>query len=84
VGNYHPLLKLKFRALAGVGVSSACVGTARKRNADVDYQVYDGTTLPYADGSFDLAFPYASSIMCRLRIGVTSFKRCGACFDRAA
>jgi SAM-dependent methyltransferase len=56
VGNYHPLLKLKFRALAGVDVSSACVGAARKRNADVDYQVYDGTTLPYADGSFDLAF----------------------------
>jgi SAM-dependent methyltransferase len=56
VGNYHPLLKLKFRALVGVDVSSACVGAARKRNAGVDYQIYDGITLPYADGSFDLAF----------------------------
>ncbi|GGF72966.1 methylase [Azorhizobium oxalatiphilum] len=56
VGNYHALLKPRFRQLSGVDVSSACVDTARERNAGVDYKVYDGSALPYADATFDLAF----------------------------
>lgn len=56
IGNYHGLLSPKFKSLSGVDVSSACVDTARQRNTQVDYKVYDGGTLPYADASFDVAF----------------------------
>jgi SAM-dependent methyltransferase len=56
VGNYHQLIKLKFRALSGVDVSRACVDTARRRNKNVEYKVYDGSRLPYADASFDFVF----------------------------
>jgi SAM-dependent methyltransferase len=56
VGNYHSLLTPKFETLSGVDVSNDCVETARRRNASVDYKVYDGGTLPYEDASFDVAF----------------------------
>lgn len=56
VGNYHSLLSPHFGALSGVDISSACVETARGRNATVDYRVYDGVTLPYESDSFDVAF----------------------------
>jgi ubiquinone/menaquinone biosynthesis C-methylase UbiE len=56
VGNYHALLKPRFGTLSGVDVSGACVETARQRNADVDYKVYDGGALPYEDATFDVAF----------------------------
>ncbi|WNJ90046.1 class I SAM-dependent methyltransferase [Bosea sp. 685] len=56
VGNYHSLLSPHFKALSGVDISPACVETARGRNATVDYKVYDGVTLPYETGTFDVAF----------------------------
>lgn len=56
VGNYHARLSPQLKSLSGVDVSSGCVGTAQSRNAGVDYKVYDGDVLPYADASFDLAF----------------------------
>lgn len=56
VGNYHSLLRSRFKSLSGVDVSTSCVETARKRNTNVDYEVYDGGVLPYDDGSFDIAF----------------------------
>jgi SAM-dependent methyltransferase len=56
VGNYHKLLSPSFARLAGVDVSSECIATARSRNVDVEYKSYDGLTLPYGSGSFDLAF----------------------------
>ncbi|MCU0830681.1 MAG: class I SAM-dependent methyltransferase [Rhizobiaceae bacterium] len=56
VGNYHPLLAPQFRSLTGVDVSGACIDTARRRNADVRYEVYGGEKLPFDDASFDAAF----------------------------
>lgn len=56
VGNYHALLRDQFNALAGVDVSAACIETAKQNHPDVEYQVYDGTRLPYDDASFDVAF----------------------------
>jgi SAM-dependent methyltransferase len=56
VGNYHPLVAPRFRSLAGVDVSAACIETARLRNPGVRYDVYAGERLPYEDRSFDVAF----------------------------
>jgi SAM-dependent methyltransferase len=56
IGNYHHLLSDKFMKLSGVDISSASIDQARSKNAKVDYQVYDGRTLPYQDATFDLAF----------------------------
>lgn len=56
VGNYHSLLSGQFKKLSGVDVSGECVDAARRRNKDVEYQVYDGAELPYASGTFDLVF----------------------------
>jgi SAM-dependent methyltransferase len=57
VGNYHPILASPFFRLTGVDVSSQSIGVARERHGDtVRYKAYDGNTLPFADGEFDLAF----------------------------
>ncbi|EQM68739.1 class I SAM-dependent methyltransferase [Pseudomonas tohonis] len=56
IGNYHALLAPHFRRLSGVDVSSDCIAMARHRNAGVDYEVYDGERLPYADASFDVVY----------------------------
>jgi len=45
-----------FRELHGVDVSAELVARAAERNPGAVYEHYDGRTLPYADGSFDLAF----------------------------
>ena len=56
VGNFHPLLRPHVRKLDGVDVSADSLKTAAAANPEVRYQVYDGTTLPYEDGQFDLVF----------------------------
>jgi SAM-dependent methyltransferase len=56
VGNYHGLLAPHFARLSGVDVSSESIEIARRRGMRVSYDVYDGTTLPYGDASFDVAF----------------------------
>jgi SAM-dependent methyltransferase len=43
-------------ALSGVDVSPAMVAAASARNPDIDYQAYDGSTLPFGPSSFDLTF----------------------------
>jgi SAM-dependent methyltransferase len=55
VGTFHPLVRGMFRRLCGVDVSAASVAQARRNNLDVEYQIYNGDTLPYGDASFDLA-----------------------------
>lgn len=56
VGNYHKLLAPHFGKLSGVDVSGESIEVARQRGLPVSYDVYDGATLPYGDGGFDLAF----------------------------
>jgi SAM-dependent methyltransferase len=56
IGNYHPLLRLGLNRLCGVDVSSESLKTAAQRNEGVEYSHFDGTTLPFPDGSFDAAF----------------------------
>jgi ubiquinone/menaquinone biosynthesis C-methylase UbiE len=55
-GNLHPLLAPTVRSIKGVDVSSECLATARARSPEVDYQLYDGNRLPFADASFDVVF----------------------------
>lgn len=43
-------------SLTGVDPSEQMIEAARKDNPRVDYRVADGTSLPFEDGSFDLAF----------------------------
>lgn len=56
IGNYHALLGPRFAALTGVDVSTACVEEARRNHPDVTYESFDGTSLPFPDASFDVAF----------------------------
>ncbi len=55
-GNLHPLLARATRSITGVDVSSECIALARERSPQVDYRLYDGGKLPFADASFDVAF----------------------------
>ncbi len=56
VGTYHPLLQGKVGRISGVDPSSECIAEAKKNNPDVDYKVYDGNILPYANASFDATY----------------------------
>lgn len=56
VGKTDALLFPMLGKLCGVDISSASVERARKENPQVDYSVYDGKTLPYAEAAFDAAF----------------------------
>lgn len=56
VGNYHQLVGPKVGHLVGVDVSEACLAQARANNPSVDYSLYDGGRLPFADDSFDAVF----------------------------
>lgn len=49
-------LRGKVAAVSGVDVSAALVERAREREPDVDFRVYDGKTLPFESGSFDVAY----------------------------
>jgi ubiquinone/menaquinone biosynthesis C-methylase UbiE len=55
VGSFHPFLRGALRRLCGTDVSAASIAQARRSNPDVEYEVYDGETLPYGDQAFDLA-----------------------------
>jgi ubiquinone/menaquinone biosynthesis C-methylase UbiE len=56
IGNLHPLLAKSVRTITGVDVSSECIARARERNPWVDYRLYKGDRLPFADASFDAVF----------------------------
>jgi SAM-dependent methyltransferase len=56
VGLTDKHLSGRFASLDGVDVSAAEIERAAAANADVTYRAYDGVTLPYRDGSFDVAF----------------------------
>lgn len=56
VGSYHPLLQGEVAAISGVDVSAESLRLARDENPDVDYRSFDGNALPFADGSFDVAY----------------------------
>jgi ubiquinone/menaquinone biosynthesis C-methylase UbiE len=56
IGNYHPQLASAVGSVTGIDVSQACIERARSRNPSVDYDVYSGERLPYADHSFSVAY----------------------------
>ena len=56
IGNFHPILAPRFGALTGVDISAGSIEKARQRNPSVNYRVYDGEHLPFAEGTFDVAF----------------------------
>ena len=56
IGQYHPLISESFGQITGVDVSTEAVARARELNPFVDYHTYDGATLPFANGEFDVAF----------------------------
>jgi len=56
VGALHPYVRPLFSTLDGCDVSAESVGRARDENPGVNYQAYDGLTLPYQSNTFDLAF----------------------------
>lgn len=55
-GETDAYLEGRFRELHGVDVAPSVVETAAQRNPWVHYSAYDGVTLPYGDGEFDLVF----------------------------
>src|SRR5437762_3842452 len=55
VGEFHPFVRGMFGRLCGIDVSEASVAQARHRNPGVEYEAYDGTTLPYGNATFDLS-----------------------------
>jgi SAM-dependent methyltransferase len=55
IGNFHPLIGGKLKALSGADISAACLAQAAERNPHVAYSHYDGIRLPYDDGQFDAA-----------------------------
>jgi SAM-dependent methyltransferase len=56
VGNYHSLLRPELNRLYGVDISGESLKTAAQRNKQVEYSHFDGTNLPFLDGTFDAAF----------------------------
>jgi ubiquinone/menaquinone biosynthesis C-methylase UbiE len=56
VGNGHPLLVGRVGALTGIDVSEHSIDLARKKNPAVEYATFEGTNLPFDDGSFDVVF----------------------------
>jgi ubiquinone/menaquinone biosynthesis C-methylase UbiE len=55
VGALHPFLRGMFDRLTGIDVSAASIAQARRSNPEVEYNVYDGESLPYGNATFDLA-----------------------------
>lgn len=56
VGLYHAPLANLFSPLHGVDVSTSCLERAQLLHSEVNYQEYDGETLPFADNSLDVVF----------------------------
>lgn len=42
----------------GVDISEVAIGKARQRSPDCRFESFDGLTVPFADGQFDLVFSY--------------------------
>jgi ubiquinone/menaquinone biosynthesis C-methylase UbiE len=55
VGKIHGALKGAMQKVTGVDISAESIRLARDANKNCDYRTYDGQTLPYADGNFDMA-----------------------------
>ena len=55
IGALHSLLKTQCGELHGADISAACIDQARAANPDVSYSAYEGLSLPYPDGWFDMA-----------------------------
>ena len=53
-GFVHPLLMAAGHDVTGVEIAEQVLSIARTANPDVQYLPYDGTTLPFADASFDV------------------------------
>ena len=66
VGLVHRYLASLVGKLEGADVSGASLEIAREANSNIDYQLYDGRTLPYADASFDCA--YAICVMHHVKV----------------
>ena len=49
-------MKPLFSSLSGCDISAESIARAREENPGVAYAAYSGPSLPYADGTFDLAF----------------------------
>ncbi|MDQ4095298.1 MAG: class I SAM-dependent methyltransferase [Actinomycetota bacterium] len=56
VGVTDRLIAPRFKEVHGVDVAEDVVERAAAENPDVAYRTYDGTALPYADGTFDVVF----------------------------
>ena len=56
VGLTDKFLAGHFRELHGVDVDASSLKSAAEANPDARYSLYDGRTLPYPDGAFDLVF----------------------------
>ncbi|MCA0425365.1 MAG: class I SAM-dependent methyltransferase, partial [Proteobacteria bacterium] len=56
VGNYHPRVSSEFKKVYGVDISAESLAVAAKRNPNVHYSHYNGTSLPFPDQSIDVAF----------------------------
>jgi ubiquinone/menaquinone biosynthesis C-methylase UbiE len=55
-GLIHPYLRDACCRLTGIDVAENAIEMARRRNPHVNYDVYDGSRLPYADETFDVLF----------------------------
>jgi len=56
VGKTDGFLFKNLGKLSGTDISAASIDRARRDNPQVNYEVYDGRTLPFANASFDAAF----------------------------
>jgi SAM-dependent methyltransferase len=56
VGVTDSYLEGTFRSISGVDVSEGSIDAATSRNPWGSYRAYDGRTLPFEDGRFDLTF----------------------------
>lgn len=56
IGEMDILLKKTQSHLTGIDISAESLKIARLRNPEVNYNLYDGHKLPFADASMDVAF----------------------------
>lgn len=56
LGLQHPFLGGRLGRLTGVDIARKALDEAARRNPQVHYVAYDGSRLPFDDGSFDVAF----------------------------
>ena len=55
VGSFHPFLGGMTGRLCGIDVSAASIAQAQADHPEAEYRAFDGSTIPYDSGSFDLA-----------------------------